>query len=84
MNDLLSGFAVSYVDETHLLLVYRCLLWFSFVCGFFLYGNIPLHRSCRFRDFFAQFDLLPFRADLLIELGKLLVNFRFFLYERLP
>ena len=84
MNDLLGGFAVSYVDKTHLLLVYLCLLLFSVACSFFLRGNIPLHGSCRFRNLLAQLDYLSPRADLLIKLGKLLVNFRFFLHERLP
>ena len=68
----------------HLLFVVACLRRFFLLLGFFLCSDIPLHDRCRVRDLTAQLDLLPFGADLLVELRKLLVDIRFFFCESLP
>ena len=51
---------------------------------FFLCSDIALHDRCRVRNLAAQLDLLPFGADLLVDLRKLLVDVRFFFCEGLP
>ena len=83
MNDLLGGFAVSYVDGESPPVCERMLCFF-FVWGFFLCSDIPLHNGCGIRNRSAQLDFLPLGADLLVDLRKLLINLRFFLCERLP
>ena len=60
------------------------MLCFFFVWGFFLCSDIPLHDRCRIRDLAAQLDLLPFGADLFVDLCQLLVDIRFFFRESLP
>ena len=52
--------------------------------GFFLCSDIALHDCCRVRDLAAQLDLLPFGADLFVDLCKLLVDVCFFFCEGLP
>ena len=51
---------------------------------FFLCSDIPLHNGCGIRNLSAQLYLLPFGADLLVDLCKLLVDVCFFFCEGLP